>query len=112
MANAAAVFALIRTASALVRDVGILVIGGLKLRKFFFPHEVQDSRLYNSSEVAKLLGTDRKSVIRLVNDGKLQAQMINGNFKILGDDIKTFFSHKHHLSHRLTASDQDGKPNG
>jgi len=96
MANAAAILGGIRTASALARDVGILVFGGLKIHQFFFPHEINNNKLYTSIEAAKLLGTNRKSVLLLIHDGKLQAKMIDGNFKILGHDIKTFFGREHH----------------
>ncbi|GAB6051952.1 hypothetical protein JCM17960_07720 [Magnetospira thiophila] len=49
--------------------------------------DIKPARIYSSQETAKLLGTDRKTVLRLIHDKKIMAKLLEGNYQILGQNI-------------------------
>ncbi|CCQ73000.1 hypothetical protein [Magnetospira sp. QH-2] len=49
--------------------------------------DIRPARIYSSAEAAKLLGTDRKSVLLLIKENAMKAKQIKGNYQILGQNI-------------------------
>ncbi len=54
--------------------------------------EVRPTRIYNSSEAARLLGIERKQLIRLIKSGEVRGKMVNGNYRIPGQSIMEYLN--------------------
>jgi len=63
------------------------------LADLFGGNDVRPGRNYSSVEAAKLLGTDRKTILRLVRSGALKAAKGDDkNYRISGQAIVDFLS--------------------
>ncbi|WP_165602647.1 helix-turn-helix domain-containing protein [Candidatus Terasakiella magnetica] len=55
--------------------------------------EVNSSRIYNSTEAARLLGISRKTMIKLLEKGRIRGRLVNGNYRVPGSSIIEYLSH-------------------
>jgi excisionase family DNA binding protein len=49
--------------------------------------EVKPTRIYTSTEAARLLGVDRRSIIKLIKSEQLRGRLVKGNFRIPGQSL-------------------------
>jgi excisionase family DNA binding protein len=49
--------------------------------------EINSTRIYSSEEAARFLGVSRRTMVKLLNNNDIQAKMVQGNFRILGQNI-------------------------
>ena len=56
--------------------------------------EVKPNRIYNSAETARLLGVDRGVVVGLLKSGKLNGQLVKGNFRVPGLSILEYLQNE------------------
>ncbi|MEE8484691.1 MAG: helix-turn-helix domain-containing protein [Nitrospinota bacterium] len=55
-------------------------------------YEISPSRIYNTGQVSRFLGIDRKDVIKLIKSKKITAKAVNGNYKIPGQCILDYLN--------------------
>ena len=56
--------------------------------------EISPTRIYNTHQVARFLGVDRKVVISLVKKRKINGKTVNGNYKIPGQSVLEYLNKK------------------
>ena len=56
--------------------------------------EIKPYQIYNSSEVASLLNTDRKEIVKLVSRGDIPGRLVNGNYRISGQSILEYLKYE------------------
>ncbi|HIJ62813.1 MAG TPA: helix-turn-helix domain-containing protein [Rhodospirillaceae bacterium] len=61
--------------------------GAMTLVDRMFAEELLPHRIYGSEEAARLLGVERLEVLRLIQNDKIKAQKVDGNFRILGSNL-------------------------
>lgn len=74
--------------TALLRVGTILSIGSAALHLFDeHTRAINASRIYRTSEAARFLGVSRKDVVRLIRAEKIRAKLVNGNYRIIGQNL-------------------------
>jgi excisionase family DNA binding protein len=63
--------------------------------------------VYTSDEAAEILRTSRRTVQRLIREGKLQANRVGHGYRILDHHIKAFFASEEHQTVPNTAVSSD-----
>ncbi len=54
--------------------------------------ELQELKLYRMPEMEKLLGTDRHTIVKLINSGLLKARKMGHGWRSSGQEIKEFYA--------------------
>ncbi|OEJ67302.1 magnetosome protein MamR [Magnetovibrio blakemorei] len=74
--------------AAIVR-AGTLISVGTAALHLYDEHTraINTSRIYRSSETARFLGVSRTEVVKLIKAKKIHAKLMNGNYRILGQNI-------------------------
>jgi len=57
-------------------------------------YEISPTRIYNTNQVSRFLGVNRKIVIKLVKNNEMTAKTVNGNYKIPGQSILEYLNKK------------------
>jgi hypothetical protein len=57
-------------------------------------YEISPTRIYNTHQVSRFLGIDRKTVIALVKKKEIIGKNVNGNYKIPGQSILEYLNKK------------------
>ncbi|MEE8394339.1 MAG: hypothetical protein V3R66_08340 [Rhodospirillales bacterium] len=78
----------------LVARGGIVLYLGSTIKWLFDQRtrEINPMRIYSSSEAARFLGVDRRSVVLLIKNNKMQGKLVRGNFRIMGQSILEYLS--------------------
>ena len=74
--------------AALLR-LGTLISVGTAALHLYDEHmrNINPSRIYRTSEAARFLGVSRKEVNRLIKSKEITAKLVDGNYRILGQNI-------------------------
>ena len=80
--------------TAIARSTSLLFFASMamSLVDMVTREEVRPTRIYNSSEAARLLGIERKQLIRLIKSGEVRGKMVNGNYRIPGQSIMEYLN--------------------
>ena len=57
-------------------------------------YEISPTRIYNTHQVSRFLGVERKVVIDLVKKKQITAKTVNGNYKIPGQSVLEYLNKK------------------
>ncbi|CAK0744571.1 Magnetosome protein MamR [Azospirillaceae bacterium] len=68
-----------------------IALAGVQLFDMFF-REIRPHRLYSSGDAARLLGVERRDIIRLARQGAIQSKKVDGNYWILGQNLLDYLS--------------------
>ncbi|CAK0765541.1 Magnetosome protein MamR [uncultured Gammaproteobacteria bacterium] len=63
-----------------------IALAGVQLFDAFF-REIKPYRIYSSEEAARLLGVDRRAIVRLVQNGAIACNKVEGSYRILGQSL-------------------------
>lgn len=79
---------------ALIKGTAIVTFtqGVVALVDKVFADEVLPHRIYNTEEVAPILGMTRIDVIKLLQRDELKGKRVDGNYRILGSSILEYMS--------------------
>ena len=74
--------------------VSTILSVGLTIKQVFeeFTLNVNANRIYSTQQATKFLGIERKSVIKLIKNKEINAQMIDGNYRITGASILEYLN--------------------
>lgn len=53
----------------------------------FRTREIIPNRIYSSTDAARFLGVGRRDVVKLVKSERLKGKMVDGNYRITGQNI-------------------------
>ncbi|MBF0282021.1 MAG: helix-turn-helix domain-containing protein [Zetaproteobacteria bacterium] len=85
----------IRSAISLSANLVEIISGTMVMINFFQKRQkILPYKIYNSQEVAALLGIERVAVVKMIHDGRLQGTMIKKNYAIVGQRVIDFLSEK------------------
>jgi len=56
--------------------------------------EINPNRIYNSREVARLLGLERSEVLNLISNDALSGRLVNGNYRVSGQCILEYLKYE------------------
>ncbi len=75
--------------TALVRGGALLTFahGAITLIEKAFAEDVLPHRIYNTVDLARILGMDRRQALDLVDGGDIKGLKVDGNYRILGSSI-------------------------
>jgi hypothetical protein len=75
--------------TALIRGGALLTFahGAISLVEKAFAEDVLPHRIYNTVDLARILGMDRLAVLTLVDDRQIKGIKVDGNYRILGSSI-------------------------
>ena len=99
-----------RSALSMLVDLIGVTLGIIRIRAFTNPSEINVHEIYTTAEAAKLVGTDRVSVIRLIHSGELHAKKARGNYRIAGQSIMRYLLHKDAVHEETTEAKQPESP--
>ena len=80
--------------TTLARGGAILTFatGAISLIEKMFTEDVLPHRIYNTIDLARILGMDRKAVLELVHKGEIKGLKVDGNYRILGSSILDYMN--------------------
>lgn len=55
-------------------------------------YEISPTRIYDTHQVSRFLGVDRKAVIELIKKKKVVGKTVNGNYKIPGQGVLDYLN--------------------
>ncbi len=80
--------------NALIKGSALVTFaqGAMVLVDKVFGEEILPHRIYGSAEAARLLGLERLEVLAAIKSGKIKAQKVDGNYRILGSNLLEYMS--------------------
>ena len=66
--------------------------GAIALIEKVFSEDVLPHRIYNTVDVARILGMERREVLALVDKGDIKGLKVDGNYRILGSSILDYMN--------------------
>jgi len=82
----------------IVERAGVLLMTAIAGKQLVdaLGQKIKPDRVYSTNDAAKLLQIEKADVIELILTGKLKAQSISGNYRILGKNLMEMLSGKKH----------------
>ena len=80
--------------TALIRGGALITFahGAMTLLEKTFSEDVLPHRIYNTVDIARILGMGRRDVLELVAAGDIKGIKVDGNYRILGSSILDYMN--------------------
>ena len=80
--------------TTLIRGGALLTFahGAITLIEKVFTEDVLPHRIYNTVDLARVLGMDRRDALALVTGGEIKGIKVDGNYRILGSSILDYMN--------------------